>query len=96
MDTAILVGVRGEEVELLKISAKTDAGLPALLELEDPRGDDVDVVVVESKLSAEHDTQLNALVQDGRLRNGDTLLQIEGFGGEAVCAKVEYFCPLYY
>ena len=49
------MGVRGDEgeVELFEISAKTDAGVLALLELEDPpRGDDEDVVVVDSKLSA--------------------------------------------
>ena len=75
--------------------------MPALLEMmylhfepEDPRGDEgaADVVGVESKLiGARHPAQRAGAGWAAAQR-----LQIEGFGAEAVCAKVEYFCHLYY
>ena len=74
------MGVRGEEVALLEISATTDAGVLLgmvylLFKLEDPRGDDEDVakVVVESKRLAEDGRQdqrdAQALRQQEQCRN---------------------------
>ena len=83
------LGVSPDEVEMVEISARTGQGVVDLLEmvdilceLEDPRGDHVapaELVVIEGKKSAIEGTVINALVQDGALKNGDTVLKLSGW-----------------
>eukprot|EP01083_Nonionella_stella_P059721 156301_1 len=85
------LGVNANEVEMIRISAKTGEGITSLLEtvdiiceLEEPCGNhdmdcNAELVVIEAKKSAAQGTVIHALVQDGVLKNGDTLLKLHGF-----------------
>ena len=77
------------ETEFVEISAKTGDNVSELLEmidivceLENPRGNpniEAQLVVFEAKKSRKEGTIVNALVQDGTLKNGDYILQMNGF-----------------
>ncbi len=75
-------------VKIVEISARNGDGVKELLEtvdlvceLEDPRGcvdTPAELVVMEAKKTAKDGTVVNALVQQGTLKNGDILMLQKG------------------